>query len=113
MQTIIGIRRLEETLHRSEGNGDNWHMTWAQDNKQYVVLGDGKGWPDIAAYTGQTYHSRVYGLNGDPPDLIFEHLHGYPDLVDVADASKIRYYGVGILATGKFIYHFLSNLEVI
>ena len=109
MQTIIGIRRLEETLRRSEGNGDNWHMTWAQDNKQYVVLGDGKGWPDIAAYTGQTYHSRVSGLSGDPPDFIFEHLHGYPDLVDVADASKIRYYGVGILATGKFIYHFLST----
>ena len=42
MQTIIGIRRLEETLRRSEGNGDNWHMTWAQDNKQYVVLGDGR-----------------------------------------------------------------------
>ena len=42
MQIIVGIRRLEETLQRSEGSGDNWHMTWARDDKQYVVLGDGK-----------------------------------------------------------------------
>jgi uncharacterized membrane protein len=33
MQTIVGVRRLEETLQRSAGNGDNWHMTWAQLEK--------------------------------------------------------------------------------
>ena len=63
VQTIVGIRRLEETLQRAEGDGDNWHMTWARDNKQYIVLGDGKGWPDAEGHTGPTYHTRVYGLN--------------------------------------------------
>ena len=91
MQTIVGIRRLEETLQRSEGSGDNWHMTWARDDKQYVVLGDGKGWPDAEGRTGLTYHTRLYGLDGDPPDLTFEHLHGYPDLVVEESPPKTRW----------------------
>ncbi len=108
MKTVLGIRRLEETLQRSGGSGDNWHVTWARDDKQYVVLGDGKGWPDVAGFTGQAYHTRVYGLNGDPPDPTFEHLHGYPDLVSGESPQKNRYYGAGILAIDDYIYHFLS-----
>ena len=108
MQTIVGMRRLEETLQRSGGDGDNWHMTWARDDKQYAVLGDGKGWPDAEGRTGQTYHTRLYGLDGDPPDLTFEHLQGYPDLVVGESPPKNRYYGVGILAIDDCIYHFLG-----
>ncbi len=108
MQTIVGMRRLEETLQRSRGDGDNWHMTWARDDKQYVVLGDGKGWPDAEGRTGQTHHTRLYGLDGDPPDLTFEHLQGYPDLVVGESPPKNRYYGVGILAIDDCTYHFLG-----
>ncbi|MDP6982802.1 MAG: hypothetical protein QGG05_06925 [Candidatus Latescibacteria bacterium] len=108
MKTILGIRRLEETLRRSGGSGDNWHMTCARDGRQFVVMGDGKGWPDVAGYTGQTYDTRVYGLHGDPPDLEYEHLHGYPDLVSGKDPQQSRYYGGGILAIDDHIYHFLS-----
>ena len=92
MQTIVGMRRLEKTLQRSGGDGDNWHMTWARDDKQYVVLGDGKGWPDAEGRTGLTYHTRLYGLDGDPPDLTFEHLHGYPDLVVKVDFAASGFF---------------------
>ena len=78
MQTIVGMRRLEETLQRSGGDGDNWHMTWARDDKQYVVLGDGKGWPDAEGRTGQTYHTRLYGLDGLQLDPHLKQRSGSP-----------------------------------
>ena len=31
---IKGLRRLEETTLRVDSVGDNWHMTWAGDDRQ-------------------------------------------------------------------------------
>ena len=109
MTTIKGIRRLEETIRRSVCNGDNWHMTWADDDRQYVALCDGHGWPDIPGYTGQLYNARVYALSGGPQDATFEHLSGYPDLCVEPVPNQNRYYGFGILALDGQIFHFLST----
>ena len=78
---IVGIERLEETTIRAGGDGDNWHMTWADDDAQYAGLCDGRGWPDIAGYEDKPYNARVYRIQGDPPDVAFEHVAGYPDLL--------------------------------
>ena len=111
MTRITGIRRLEETTHRTGGSGDNWHMTWADDDKQYVALCDGKGWAEVDGYTGADYNARVYAMHGDPPEHTFEHLHGYPDLLTEPPPSpnRSRYYGFGIVAVDGCIYHFLST----
>jgi len=109
MARITGIRRLDDTLRRSGGSGDNWHMTWANDGKQYVALCDGRGWPDVAGFTGQDYNTRVYAINGYPPHHTFEHLPGYPDLISEPTPNINRYYGFGILALDDCIYHFLST----
>lgn len=111
MTQIAGMRRLEETTHISGGSGDNWHMTWADDDKQYVALCDGSGWADVEGYTGASYNSRVYAMHGDPPEHTFEHLPGYPDLLSEAPPSpnRSRYYGFGIVAVEGCIYHFLST----
>ena len=109
MGTVVGIRRLDETLRRSGGSGDNWHMTWANNDKQYVALCDGSGWPDVAGFTGQAYNTRVYAINGDAPDHAFEHLPGCPDLLSEPSPDVNRYYGFGILAVDGCIYHFLST----
>ena len=77
---ITGIRRLDETTLRLGGRGDNWHMTWADDDRQYAALTDGSGWPDVEGYTGEYYNTRVYAIEGDPPKPRFLHLAGYPDL---------------------------------
>lgn len=45
MKTIKGLERLEETTLRLGGCGDNWHMTWADDDKQCVSMCDGTGLP--------------------------------------------------------------------
>ena len=109
MTRITGIRMLEGSIHRSGdgGTGDNWHTTWANDDKQYVLLADGSGWPEAVGNTGKTYNTRVFAINGDPPNHTFEHLPGYPDM----DHSKHTMYGFGILALDGNIYHFLTTAD--
>ncbi len=109
MDRITGIQRLDETTIRAGGSGDNWHMTWADDDKQYVGLCDGRGWPDVAGYDGSDYNARVYAIQGTPPDITFEHLPGYPDLLTERPPHINRYYGFGILALDGAIYQFLST----
>ena len=36
------------------------------------------------------HNSRIYSLEGDPPDLTFSYLPGYPDLIPNEDDSLIR-----------------------
>ena len=121
MTKIIGIRRLEGTTQRS-GVGDNWHTTWANNDKQYTALDDGTGWPEIAGYTDRLCTTRVFAIHGDASNHTFEHLPRYPDLhrrgypntrqyiiVDSNDNSVATFYGFGILALDGYIYHFLST----
>ena len=77
MPRIKGIRRIDDTTIRFGGNGDNWHMSWANDDKQYVSLCDGYGLPGTPK---GSYNSRAYAIIGDPPMLRFEFLPGYPEL---------------------------------
>lgn len=109
MTRISGIRRLIETTGRTGGTGDNWHSTWADDDRQYVALCDGEGWPEVKGHTGQYYNARVYALEGAPPDLRFLHLDGYPDLLAEGRPNVNRYYGFGIIAVGRAIFHYLST----
>ena len=109
MARIIGLKRLQETTRRTGGTGDNWHTTWADDDRQYVALCDGKGWPEMEGYTGQDYNARVYAVEGDPPDPRFIHLPGYPDLLTEEAPNVQRYYGFGIIALDGCIYEYLST----
>ena len=109
MPRIIRMKRLEETVWRSGGSGDNWHMTWADDDKVYTGLCDGRGWETVPGYSGKDYNTRVYAINGAPPHHSFEHLPGFPDLLTEPLPNRNRYYGFGILALEGAIYHFLST----
>ena len=40
MTETTGIRRLDNTIHRMGGRGDNWHTTWAADDKLYTAMSD-------------------------------------------------------------------------
>lgn len=102
---ITSLRRLDDTILRLGGFGDNWHMTWAKNDKMYVGLCDGKGLPG----TNQGFfNSRIYSIAGDPPDVTFEDVPGYPDLPFAVN----RYYGFGILALDDHIYQFLTTPKV-
>ena len=107
MAGIKQIRRVEETTLRLGGHGDNWHMTWADDDRMYTSLCDGKGWPGLPQ---ASYNSRAYAVVGNPPDVTFEYLPGYPELLSESDPRKSsRYYNFGILALRDHIYQFLST----
>ncbi len=104
------MRRLDDTIRRSGGHGDNWHMTWAPDGSQYVSLTDGRGWQDVAGFTPQTHTSRVCVVDGDPPDPSFQFIPSFPDLMMGEEPEKRnRYYGFGIIALDDHIYHFLTT----
>ena len=109
MKRVKGIQRLEETTTRIGGSGDNWNMTWADDDRQYFALCDGKGWPHIEGHPEKNHNSRVYVVHGSPPNLSLEYLPGYPDLLNEEDPNAHRYYGFGILSVDGVIYHFLST----
>lgn len=104
---IASLRRLEDTVLRVPSQGDNWHMSWANDDRQYVSLCDGTGFPGSPR---ADYNSRAYAIAGDPPALRFDYLPGYPELLTVPGTRDIhRYYNFGILALDGRIYQFLST----
>jgi len=110
MTRISGIRRLDETIHRMGGIGDNWHMTWAANDKLYTSLTDGTGFPDVDGFTGMFYNTRVYAINDDPPNHSIEHLPGFPDLTkDFGPYGRSRYFGLGIIALDDHMYHYLTT----
>jgi hypothetical protein len=99
---IKSLRRLDETVLRLGGHGDNWHMTWAKNDKMYLGLCDGRGLPGTRQ---GFFNSRMYAIAGEPPTVAFEDLPGYPELPFAVN----RYYGFGILAIDRRIYHFLTT----
>ncbi|MFN8007736.1 MAG: hypothetical protein U0V70_12045 [Terriglobia bacterium] len=114
---IKSVIRRDDTILRLGGNGDNWHMSWANDDRQYVSLCDGFGWPGLPGYdmVGKEFNSRMYAINGNPPNITFEFLPGYPELlnlVSVPNTQEIsRYYCFGTLALNGRLYQFLSTLN--
>ena len=115
MTRITGIQRLDETIQPVTGVGDNWHMSWASNDKQYVGLCDGRGWSDLPGpAAGQDYNSNLYRIAGDAPNHTFESVPGYPALESIYPPTPeqpqrySRYYGFGLLALDGAIYHFMT-----
>ena len=102
---ILGVKRLDNTAILNVGNGDNWHMTWAADGRQFTGLCDGKGFAGIPGETGEYRNSRVYAIIGEAPMHHFEYLPGYPELL----GNTFRFYGFGILAIDDHIYQYAST----
>lgn len=103
------VRRLEETVARLGGSGDNWHMSWTKDDRLVAGLCDGNAdpWPNVPR---RLYNSRLISITGDFPQLEFADVPGYPDLlVGPGPRDNSRYYGFGVLAIDGKIYHYLST----
>jgi len=110
MKRIRRIKRLEDTTIRFGGCGDNWHMTWAKNDKQYAAMCDGFGWPGMPQ---AFYNSRLYGVIGNPPDVKFEFLPDYPKMIQPGNNPEIcQYYSFGILALDDCIYQYLSTPSI-
>lgn len=103
IRRFTGVRRMDDTIvRRKDFTGDNWHTTWAADGYQYVLQCDGRG-----------YNTRLWKLIGSPPDFRFEPVASHPGPPEIQEPKERkqwhRYYGFGILAVGREIYHFFST----
>jgi hypothetical protein len=104
----IRVLRREETTRRLGGHGDNFHMSWAANDQQFVALCDGTGWSESAQHF---YNSRLFALKGGPQEASFEEVSGYPQLVSSMLEDAPRYYSFGTLALEGRIYQFLSTFN--
>lgn len=99
--------RREETTLRLGGMGDNYHMSWAADGRQFVAVCDGLGWLDKPK---AFYNSRLFTIAGEPEKAVFQEVVGYPELTGTLKTDQImRYYGFGTLALEGTVYQFLST----
>ena len=108
---VTGARRLENTIARLGGDGDNWHMTWLGDGRVVAGLCDGNArpWPKVPH---GSFNSRLISIRGVPPKLDFADVPGYPELLGSPQPPILsRYYGFGILAVENKIYQFLSTFN--
>lgn len=107
--TVKSAIRREDTLLRYGGNGDNWHMSWAADDRQYVSLCDGAG---FGSNLKEFYNSRMLAIAGGPHEAEFHDLPGYPKLARPNLGPKdTRYYNFGTLALDGYLYQFLSTFN--
>lgn len=107
---IKSLKRLDDTIHRFGGHGDNWHMSWAGNDKVYVSLCDGTFLPGAEGpKLDREYNSRMYAIEGDAPNLKFEYLPKYPNLLNESGRNWSRYYNFGTLALDAKLYQFLST----
>lgn len=106
IKTVI---RREETVLRHGGNGDNWHMSWAADDRQYLSLCDGSG---FSGAFRASYNSRMFAIEGGPQKPEFLELPGYPLLGQPMQKSQNpRYYNYGTLALDGHLYQFMSTFN--
>ena len=109
MPKIKSVIRREETLLRLGGNGDNFHMSWAADDKQYVSLCDGSGFSDTFK---ANYNTRMFTVEGSPDEAKFSDVPDYPTLAfPQQGGNDPRYYGFGTLALDGHIYQYLSTFN--
>lgn len=106
---IKSVVRQDATIRRLGGLGDGYKITWAGDDRQYFGVNDGAGW---LVKPIRFYNSRLWTVAGDPHNVSFDEVAGYPELDKMTRPEEApSYYGHGTLAVRDRIYQFLSTLD--
>lgn len=106
---VRGAMPVDGSIVRLGGLGDGYKMTLTADGRQIVVVNDGPGWaPPPATF----FSTRLWTVEGPPPQPRFAQLLGYP-VVDRAahPEGAPHYYGHGVIAVGQNLYQFLATLD--
>lgn len=112
-RTQIKILRRDETIRRLQICASHFFMTWAADDSQFVVFTDGV---DLQEPPCPMFHSRMFKAVGDPDNLQFEDLPGYPDApMRLYETHFASFWGATPLAVDGRVYQTLttSNLPYI
>lgn len=84
-------------------------MTWAADGRQFVSWADGTG---FFKHPKKVFHGHMFTVSGDPPDLTFEDVPGYPDdLIKIPDdvSGPASYWAQDCLALDGRVYQYLMT----
>lgn len=123
---------FDEFVFRSGDNGDNWCVTWGQDNMLYTSQCDGRGWlrPDGSQH--DFMNNRIWKIAGGPDSASFKPLwiKNAPDYsrtaqqavygpIDSIDSPHRfppqnrldvwNWYAYGIVSINGNIYQFISH----
>lgn len=106
---IRSVVRRDGTVLRY-GHGDNWHMSWGWDDRQYLSLCDGAG---FVSQPKVRYTSRMLTITGHPEEAIFQDIPSYPMLGRPMEPPRVGpgYFGFGTLALDGYVYQFLSSFN--
>ena len=99
-RTPAGVIFHRDTLFRSDGEGDNWCITWAADDSQITSMDDGN-W--LSGEYG--YHNHLYRILGGPEGFTREDIPNYPQFA----AGKGSWFGYGITSVDGILYSVISK----
>jgi hypothetical protein len=94
-----GLEFVPGSLARRCRSGDNWCITWSDDDHQYTSQDDGFGWQGE-----KNYNNRVWRIAGGPDDFRAEFLSGFPEYLQTGG-----WYGYGICSVDGVLYHFITR----
>lgn len=111
-QNIPVDLKFDPEVHRSGGSdnvirpygGDNFCNTWAANDKIYVTVDDGIGWPLESGSPVMENNNRVWALDGGPEEYQPEYLPGFPNY-----EMQQRWYAFGIVAVDGYLYYTIST----
>ncbi len=111
-QNIPVDLNFDPKVHRSGGKdnvirpygGDNFCNTWAANDKIYVTVDDGVGWPLESGSPVIENNNRVWALEGGPEEYQPEYLPNFPNY-----EMKEVWYAFGIVAVDGYLYYTIST----
>jgi hypothetical protein len=104
---VKGVVRRDDTTTRLDICAGGWCMTWAADDRQFVVLSDGV---DLPIPPTHAFHSCICTITGDPPDPTVEHVPGYPQMVmRLRESDFASFWGDSCLAVDGRVYQILGT----
>jgi len=99
--------RRDETIHRLDVVAGAFPMTWMADGDLLVAFSDGV---DIAEPPTKAFHSRIYRLSGDPPNVSVHDVPGYPDMpMRLRESHYASFWAGSCLAVDGHVYQFLAT----
>ena len=105
-QLVTKLTWDKEVIKLRDGAGDNWPITWVDDDIQITALGDGNG------FSGQDRHLTLgfARIIGNPPNHTGEDLVSDADTPEGGGSSGIK--ASGILMVDGTLYMLIRNYRL-
>ncbi|WP_430909565.1 hypothetical protein [Maribacter sp. 2-571] len=97
-----------DTARISIGHGDNWAITWADDDLQYSFFTDGKG---FGAHALDVSISPV-SIEGDPPNISGKDIPSTSGTLEFLEGGEHSAKVCGLVMIDKVLYAWVRNINL-